>query len=219
MNVVITGGNRGIGLELTKIFVEKKASVTVIVRKASPELSSLGVKIIEGIDVTAPQNDQIVFDKLKDQKIDLLIKNAGLLIAQNIENFTQNEALQMLTVNAIAPLRLSLKLLPLMNNPSKLILITSRMGSMADNGSGGSYGYRMSKAALNAAGVSLSHDLAPYGVTVAMIHPGWVQTDMTGHTGHVSSKESASQISSRIEELTSKKNGIFLHANGEELTW
>ena len=102
---------------------------------------------------------------------------------------------------------------------AKVALITSRMGSIADNSSGGSYGYRMSKAALNAAGRSLAIDLAARGIAVGLLHPGYVRTDMTGGSGNVEASEAAAMLVARIDELDAAKSGSFRHANGEELPW
>ena len=93
------------------------------------------------------------------------------------------------------------------------------MGSIADNGSGGAYGYRMSKAALNAAGVSLARDLSGRAIAVALLHPGYVKTDMTGQSGNVTAQQSAKQLIERIEALTLAESGGFWHANGERLPW
>ena len=98
-------------------------------------------------------------------------------------------------------------------------MITSRMGSIEDNTSGGRYGYRMSKAALNAASMSLSHDLAPKEVAVGIYHPGYVQTDMVNHGGDISANESASRIVGLIEQLDMNQSGVFRHSNGQVLPW
>ena len=100
-----------------------------------------------------------------------------------------------------------------------MALITSRMGSIADNDSGGSYGYRMSKSALNAAGKSLALDLASAGIAVGLFHPGWVSTDMTNHNGQISAEQSASMLLARIDRLNQENSGTFWHANGEVLPW
>jgi NAD(P)-dependent dehydrogenase (short-subunit alcohol dehydrogenase family) len=110
-------------------------------------------------------------------------------------------------------------LLPCLERGAKVALITSRMGSIADNGSGGAYGYRMSKAALNAAGMSLARDLASRGIAVVLLHPGYVKTEMTGGSGNVSAEKSASQLIGRIEALDLAHSGSFWHANGETLPW
>jgi NAD(P)-dependent dehydrogenase (short-subunit alcohol dehydrogenase family) len=102
---------------------------------------------------------------------------------------------------------------------SKVGIITSRMGSIADNDSGGSYGYRMSKAAVNAAGKSLAIDLKPRGIAVGILHPGWVRTDMTGRNGLIDANESAKGLLARMDELNLDNTGTFWHANGELLPW
>ena len=122
-------------------------------------------------------------------------------------------------LNAIAPLLLTRALAPRLDPGAKVALITSRMGSIGDNGSGGYYGYRMSKAALNAAGVSLAHDLKPRGVAVVILHPGSVRTDMTGGHGMIDADESARSLLQRIDELRLETTGRFLHQNGEVLPW
>ena len=102
---------------------------------------------------------------------------------------------------------------------ARIGLVTSRMGSIGDNTSGGRYGYRMSKAALNMAGVSLAHDLRPRGVAVAILHPGFVRTDMTGGNGLIDPPESARGLADRLEELTLDNTGGFWHMSGEPLPW
>jgi len=102
---------------------------------------------------------------------------------------------------------------------AKIALVTSRMGSIADNDSGGSYGYRMSKAALNAAGVSLARDLQARGIAVAILHPGYVRTDMTGHSGLIDVDEAVNGLLERIDELNLDNSGSFWHRNGELLPW
>ena len=124
-----------------------------------------------------------------------------------------------LEVNALAPLRLTHALLPNLVRGSKLAFITSRMGSIGDNGSGGFYGYRMSKAALNAAAVSLARDLVPRRIAVIVLHPGFVRTGMTGGVGGIDPADSARDLVTRIGELTLEGTGRFLHANGESLPW
>src|SRR5690606_7854472 len=123
-----------------------------------------------------------------------------------------------LEINALAPLALSQQLRPNLRPGSKLVLITSRMGSIDDNGSGGMYGYRMSKAALNMAAKSLAIDLKPAGIAVGIFHPGMVATDMTGHHG-VAPAQAAANLIARIDQLTPDSSGQFLHAEGTPLPW
>ena len=122
-------------------------------------------------------------------------------------------------MNALGPLRLVSALQANLSVGSKIALITSRMGSIEDNTSGGRYGYRMSKAALNAAGKSMAHDLKSRGVAVAILHPGLVSTAMINFNGQVSPEYAAAQLAERIEALNLKNTGTFWHANGDELPW
>jgi NAD(P)-dependent dehydrogenase (short-subunit alcohol dehydrogenase family) len=124
-----------------------------------------------------------------------------------------------LNTNALGPLRIVESLLTKLQDASKLAFITSRMGSIADNTSGGRYGYRMSKVALNMAAVSLSYDLAARHIPVGIYHPGLVGTEMIGGVGNVTPDEAAASIVERINELDMTKTGQFFHANGERLLW
>ena len=120
--------------------------------------------------------------------------------------------------NALGPLRVTYALLEKLDDGGKVGLITSRMGSIEDNGSGGYYGYRMSKAAVNMAGKSLSVDLEKAGVAVFLLHPGWVSTEMTGHTG-ISVQDSVGGIIERMDALDISQTGTFWHQEGYELPW
>ena len=217
--VVITGGNRGIGLELCRQLAARGETVVAVVRKSSSALEEVGIEVIEGVDVTDAAAATRIANHLKERKIKLLINNAGVMANTTLEAMDAQAVRHQFEVNALAPLQLTIGLLPKFANPAKVGLITSRMGSIADNTSGSVYGYRMSKAALNAAGKSLAHDLAPKGVAVAILHPGWVKTEMTGHTGLVGPQESARLLLERIDNLDATNSGTFWHANGEILPW
>jgi NAD(P)-dependent dehydrogenase (short-subunit alcohol dehydrogenase family) len=216
---LVTGGNRGIGLALCALLKQRGAEVIAVCRRPSPELEALGVRVVPGVDVTSDGGVKILSKALGGARLDLAILNAGILRSSGLEELDLDDVQEQLAVNAIGPLRVAHALLPNLEAGSKLALITSRMGSMGDNGSGGSYGYRMSKAALNAAGVSLAVDLRPRGVAVAILHPGYVRTDMTGGSGNVAPAEAAKMLLERIDELRIETTGRFLHANGEQLPW
>jgi NAD(P)-dependent dehydrogenase (short-subunit alcohol dehydrogenase family) len=220
---LVTGGNRGIGLALCRLLKERGAEVLAVCRQPSPELQALGVRLVAGVDVTSDAGvatmAKAVSGALGGTGLDLAILNAGILRHENLDHLDLADVKEQLEVNAMGPLRVAHALLPHLGPGSKLALITSRMGSMGDNGSGGSYGYRMSKAALNAAGVSLAVDLRPRGVAVAILHPGYVRTDMTGGSGNVAPAEAAKMLLARIDELRVETTGRFLHANGEQLPW
>lgn len=216
---LVTGANRGIGLELCKQLRHRGADVIAVVRETSPALSALDVEVVEGVDVTESAGLSKLVAALEGRTLDLLINNAGLLGREQLEGLDPDPVRRQFEVNALGPLRVTAALLGNLGEGSKVAMITSRMGSIADNGSGGAYGYRMSKAALNAAGKSLSIDLRPRGIAVALLHPGWVKTEMTGQTGHVTPEEAAKMLMQRIDALSVENSGSFWHANGEPLPW
>ena len=219
MNIVITGANRGIGLALTKFYRANGHNVFSVVRNPTRSLVELGANVVNGIDVCVESDITKLAKKLSDVSIDILINNAGLLIPDDIGDVLTVDVQQQLEVNALGPLRVTKALLPYLGENAKVAIITSRLGSMSDNSSGGYYGYRMSKAAVNAFGVSLAHDVRPHGISVAILHPGFVRTDMTGGHGQIEADEAASALAERIEELSLSASGQFLHMNGERLAW
>lgn len=216
---VVTGANRGIGLELVRQMRERGTDVVAICRESSPALDKLGARVEHGCDVTRPEAWADVARRLAGQPIDLLVHNAGILIEDALADVDVEDVRRQFELNALAPLFLTRALLPNLRRGAKVALVTSRMGSMGDNGSGGYYGYRMSKAALNAAGVSLAVDLKPRGVAVAILHPGAVRTGMTGGHGSIDADESVRGLLRRIDELSLASTGRFLHQNGDVLPW
>jgi NAD(P)-dependent dehydrogenase (short-subunit alcohol dehydrogenase family) len=216
---LITGANRGIGLELAALLAPKHQRVIAVCRKSSPELAKLPVSVEAGIDVAQPGALAGLAQRVADQKLDWLIANAGILQSDSLEQLSFEAVQKQFEVNALGSLRTVHALLPLLGPGSKIALITSRMGSIADNSSGNFYGYRMSKAALNAAGMSLARDLKARQIAVAILHPGYVRTDMTGRHGGVEPREAAAQLIARIDALTLETSGTFWHANGEVLPW
>ena len=216
---VVTGANRGIGLELARQLNARGASVVAVCRKRSPQLDALGVRVESGFDVTEPATWSKLAERFARDDIDLLIQNAGMLLADSLEDVELDKVRAQFELNAIAPLFLTRALAPRLHAGAKVALITSRMGSIGDNGSGGYYGYRMSKAALNAAGVSLAHDLKPRGVAVIVLHPGSVRTEMSRGHGMIEPDESVRGLLQRIDELRLETTGRFLHQNGDVLPW
>jgi len=219
---LVTGSNRGIGLELCRQLKQRGFDVIATCRHRSPALNELAVEIIEDVEVSDPISLHNLSDKLGSRKIDWLMNNAGIaggLGLADIDANTVESFKRMFEVNSLGPLLTTQALLKHLNDGSKVGLVTSRMGSIADNDSGGSYAYRMSKSALNAAGKSLSIDLKDKGISVAILHPGWVRTDMTGHGGLVDPSESAAGLLQRMAELTLENSGTFWHMNGDVLPW
>ncbi len=217
--VVITGANRGIGLELARHYAREGCDVIGVCREASAELTDVAARVIEGIDVTKDAGVDHLTDALAGERIDLLINNAGLLQDEKLGSIDFDSIRIQMEVNAYAPLRVTEALVSQIPAGGKIANITSRMGSIADNDSGGRYGYRASKAALNAFGKSLAVDLKPKGIAVAQLHPGYVQTRMVNFGGLISPEESAKGLATRIEGLTLENTGSFWHSNGEALPW
>lgn len=219
--VVITGANRGIGLSLTTLYAQQNQLVYALCRQSSVELDALGdnVKVIEGVDVTQDAGIETMQTHLRGVNIDLLICNAGILRDERLDHLNLDTIRQQFEVNALAPLRVVASLQSQLVNGAKVAMITSRMGSITDNTSGGRYGYRMSKAALNAASMSLSHDLAPRQIAVGIYHPGYVQTEMVNYGGDISATDSASRIIGLIDTLSMETSGVFKHSNGQDLPW
>jgi NAD(P)-dependent dehydrogenase (short-subunit alcohol dehydrogenase family) len=217
--VVITGANRGMGLEFVKQYLAKGEKVIALCRNTSDELSQTSAKVIDKVDVGSPECLQKILPVLSDLKIDLLINNAGVLANETLEHMSVTTLEYQFRVNAIGPLMLTQMLRKQLVKGAKVALITSRMGSVTDNNSGGRYGYRMSKAALNIAGVSLAHDLKEQEVAVALLHPGYVQTEMVNNNGDISAAVAVKRLIRRIEELNLENTGTFWHSNGEVLPW
>jgi len=215
--IVITGANRGIGLQLASQLSQEN-EVIALVREASPALNALDVEVIEGVDV-ADDDLSGLPDLLGHRQIDVLINNAGVLRRTGLDELDLDAVRLQFEVNALGPLKVTHALLSLMSRGTKVAHVTSRMGSVADNDSGSHYGYRMSKAALNMAAKSMSVDLAQRGISVCVLHPGWVRTDMTSHNGLIDADESAAGLIQRINQLTPETTGYFWHQNGDELPW
>lgn len=195
-------------------------TVIALCRTPSPELEALGIQIQTDVDLTSGDSIARLVQSLDGRPIDVLINNAGILDRVTLENLDLDSIRQQFEVNAIGPLRLTHALLPNLRAGSKVVLMTSRMGSIGDNTSGSSYGYRMSKVALCMAGKSLSHDLKPKGIAVAILHPGLVQTRMTNFTaGGITPQTSVQGLLTRIDQLTLDNTGTFWHANGDVLPW
>ena len=218
-HVVITGANRGIGLELARHYQAEGWRVTGLCRETSTDLAGIAAQVIDGIEVTKKESVDQLVDILKGQTIDLLINNAGILLNETLGELDFESLRVQMETNAFAPIMISEALLPNLHAGSKIANITSRMGSIADNDSGGHYGYRASKAAFNALGRSLAIDLKARGIAVAQLHPGFVKTRMVNFGGLISPEESAAGLAERIEALNLENSGSFWHCNGEELPW
>jgi len=219
LNIIVTGANRGIGLALCKNYLEQGANVIAVCRRSSDELKSIDVEVIDHVDVSTPDGVSHLKKSISDRRVDILINNAGILRNQSFSNLNYDEMLEQFIVNSLGSIRVTEALSENLSSGSKIALITSRMGSVEDNTSGGSYGYRMSKCALNIAGKSMAIDFKPKGIAVALLHPGYVQTEMVNFGGDISAGVSAERLVQRINQLTIENSGTFWHSNGEVLPW
>jgi len=216
--ILVTGANRGIGLELCRQLSARGDELIAVCRKSSADLEALDVQVIDGIDVSSGDAVQKLASRLGDQQLDWLINNAGILSVDSLDDLDFDGMEQQFRVNAMGPLRVTSALLPNMTAGAKVGIVTSRMGSIEDNTSGGYYGYRMSKAAVNMAGMSLARDLHDHGIAVALLHPGMVATEMTGRQG-IAPAQAAAGLIARMDELDAATSGTFWHAEGERLPW
>lgn len=215
---VITGANRGIGLELCRLASERGDEVVAVCRRSSPELEALAIEVIDNVDVSTDRGSAHLAATLGDRGIDLLINNAGILRRDSLDSLDFDEMLEQYRVNALGPLRVTRALLGNLHRGSKVGIVTSRVGSIGDNASGNNYGYRMSKAAANMAGVNLHHDFVNRGIAVALLHPGMVGTGMTGGQG-IEPAQAARGLLARLDALDSATSGTFWHAEGHRLPW
>ena len=220
--VLVTGSSRGIGLELCRQLNERGDRVIATCRRSNNALKALNVEVLENVDVSDPKALNLLSARLKGRRIDWLVNNAGILQSFGLDDLDTNciaNIKKMFEVNSLGPLLTTKSLLKHLDSGSKVGIITSRMGSISDNDSGGSYGYRMSKAAANALAKSLAIDLKSQGIAVGILHPGYVRTEMTGHNGLMDVDESAIGLIDRMDNLNLTNTGSFWHTNGDLLSW
>ena len=216
---LVTGANRGIGLELCRQLAARGTSVIGVCRSSSDALDELDVEVLNGVDVSKPEDVEKLAGALTGRQIDLLVNNAGVLAVDSLDSVRFEDIEWQFQVNAMGPLRVAKALKGNIPEGGKIFVITSSMGSISENTSGGYYGYRMSKGAVNMAFKSLSVDLADDGIGVFMLHPGYVATDMSRYLGPVPVDESAAGLIARMDELDLESTGAFRHAKGREIAW
>ena len=216
---LVSGANRGIGLEFCRQLAGRGDEVIAVCRSNSDELQQLGVRVIDGIDVSEAADVARLRGELKGLQLDVLVNNAGVLVRDSLQQLDFEGIELQWRINAVAPLRVTAALLENLKSGSKVFTLSSSMGSIEENTSGGYYGYRMSKAAVNIAMKSLSVDLKDRGIGVFLLHPGYVQTDMTDHQGHVTAAEAVQGLLARIDSLGISESGSFNHAQGRNIPW
>ena len=228
-HILITGANRGIGLGFVKKYIEKNVHLTCTTRDISGSKELLAYKekypdnmeIFE-LDLLKDNAALTLANFIKDRPIDILINNAGVGSSnQHFRAVSLNPWLEVLKVNLIAPLLITQAIIKnvKISSAKKIYFLSSQLGSIEDNKSGGMYIYRSSKSGLNQVMKSLSIDLKAYGITVVSLHPGWVKTDMGGANAPVSIDESVEGMIRVIEITDIKDTGKFLNYHGRELPW
>jgi short-subunit dehydrogenase len=221
-NILITGANRGIGLELTKKLAEKnQIFATTRTISSDDELHSIENTNVYQLDLLDDKSMDELIHKLDEVPIDLIINNAGIFHDEQFNGLNHDLWLDEMKVNAISPISLTHRLKNNLVNgkDKKVVFISSQMGSIDDNYSGNYYFYRSSKAALNASAKSISIDWKDDGISVLILHPGWVQTDMGGKTAKITVEESVSGMIDLINNHNLKDTGIFLNYAGRKMEW
>ena len=221
--VLITGANRGLGLEFARQYAANGWNVIGTARNPGKanELNALSVEVVQ-LDVANPASVEALAESLAGRPIDLLINNAGIFPrVSRIEEINFDGYSRTIAVNALGPIRVTRALLAnLRLGKSKTIVnVTSRLGSIALNDSGGFYGYRESKAALNMFTKTLAVELDPEGFTCLTIHPGWVKTDMGGENANLTPQESISGMRDVIQKLGPADTGTYWSYSGEKVPW
>lgn len=225
--VLITGANRGLGLEFTKQYAADGWNVLACCRAAQSASALQGIakanKNVQIFDLDVANFAQIdaLALQLKDQTIDVLINNAGVYPASSFGNVDYNAWAEGFKVNSMAPLKMAEAFVQHVTRSQlkKIVVLTSKMGSIDDNTSGESYSYRASKTAVNMVMKSLSIDLKPYGISVAALHPGWVRTDMGGPNGLIDAHISVTGLRKVIDDLNLSNTGRFIAFDGKEIAW
>jgi NAD(P)-dependent dehydrogenase (short-subunit alcohol dehydrogenase family) len=225
--VLITGTNRGIGLEFTKQYAEAGWNVIACCRnpESADKLNALAAQhgniTIYPLDVSHFRQIDTLAEQLSNTAIDVLINNAGVYPSGGLSDAKIEEWLKGFKINSIAPLKVATAFTPHLakSKLKKLATLSSKMGSIDDNTSGGSYMYRTSKTAVNMVMKSLSIDLEPSGIAVVTLHPGWVETDMGGPNALIDTKTSVTGLRKVIDQLNLTNTGKFIAYDGKEIAW
>jgi len=222
---LVVGADRGIARAIAIALADRGDNVFAACLGDKPDLSKPGITVIGGVDVTSDAAVARMASDLTARKvrIDALYHVAGILLMDELGSINFNDVRRQFEVNAIGPLRTVQAVAHLLDTGSKVGIVTSRVASLGDNHTGGTYGYRMSKAAANMAGLNLHHDLSKRGIAVLLLHPGMVATDLVPNyphgPDHIKPEKAAEGLIKRMDELTLESAGVFRHANGELLPW
>ncbi|MGY8755681.1 MAG: SDR family oxidoreductase [Candidatus Poseidoniales archaeon] len=218
---LVTGANRGIGLELTMQLLDSGYNVHATYRSNKGGLDEINNSAlsIHQMDVRNKEDISVVIQSINS--LDLLINNAGIADGrwQSISEIDMEHALEVMNVNAVAPVLVTQQALPKLSNRSKVVMVSSLMGSISDCQSGRSYAYRASKTALNMFAMAMKNELEEMGASLLIIHPGWVETDMGGPNAPLSKGESVRGIMQRIAEQNMPMSGRFVQFDGTPIEW
>ena len=220
-SALVTGANRGIGLELTKQLLESGFNVHATFRSAKGGLEAITNPNLSIHQMDVRDKDEIkkVIDSINS--LDLLINNAGVADGrwQSISEIDMEYALEVLNINSVSPVLVTQQALAKLTEGSKIVMMSSLMGSISDCRSGRSYAYRASKTALNMFSMAMKNELDSLGISLVIMHPGWVETDMGGPNAPLSTAESVSGIMQRIEEQDMSMSGRYVEFDGSPIEW
>jgi NAD(P)-dependent dehydrogenase (short-subunit alcohol dehydrogenase family) len=226
MATVVIGADKGIGLEIVKaLHARGEVDVAAVCLGDGADAAAHASLVICQVNVTSGPDVTRMASSLRDRygRIDALFHISGIMSIDKLGALDFDQAKREFDINALGPLRTVEACLPLLREGSKVGIVTSRVGSLSDNSSGGQYAYRLSKCAANMAGLNLHHDLAKRGIAVRMLHPGMVKTDLVkdypGEFNYITPAQAAVGLIARIDDLTLATSGEFRHANGELLPW
>lgn len=221
--ILITGADRGIGAALVRHYRARGERAIAACLGEGADLAANGIEVVGGVDVTRIETLRALRTRLADTRLDVVISNAGAFHADQWPAFDYAAMARLYDINTLGPLRVMETLADLLGPGSKVGIITSRVGSLGDNSSGGMYGYRMSKCAANALGINLYHELRPRGIAVMLLHPGQVRTEMTRELTalgeHITPEQSAAGLIAQLDALNASTPPEFRHANGALLPW
>ena len=223
-NILVVGADRGIANAICKQ-LDARGDHVIAACMGHVEFTEGGVDAIGGIDVTSGPAVQKLVEGLSARKarLDWVLHVAGVLGLDELGKIDYDDMRRQFEINTLGPLRVAEACIPFMGPGSRLGIVTSRVGSLGDNGSGGMYAYRVSKAGANMVALNLHHDLSKLGISVVALHPGMVATDLTkdypGNFNYIQPEDAARGLIARMDELTPASSGQFRHANGDKLLW
>jgi NAD(P)-dependent dehydrogenase (short-subunit alcohol dehydrogenase family) len=223
--VLVVGADRGIAHALSRQLNERGDTVIAACLAGNDELAAAGVRVEGGVDVTSQASVDALAARLTAEgvKLDAVFHVAGVLGLDELGSIDYDDIRRQLEINTIGPLRTIEAVRDLLHDGSKVGIVTSRVGSLADNSSGGMYAYRISKAAANMVALNLHHDLSKRGISVLALHPGMVATDLTkdypGDYDYITPDQAAEGLIADLDALTPETSGRFQHSNGAFLPW